>query len=148
MGTILYSEQPPTLEEFNGLRRDAGWGVFQDLGALEQGLRNSLYHVCARHNGWIVGMGRVVGDGSITFYIQDVIVAQEYRDQGIGREIMHYLMRFVAQNATAGAIVGLMAAKGKEGFYEKFGFIGRPNEHFGKGMFMFWPKEKVEHDNS
>ena len=27
-----------------------------------------------------------------------------------------------------------MAAKGKEEFYKKFGFIDRPNENFGCGM--------------
>jgi hypothetical protein len=35
--------------------------------------------------------------------------------------------------------VGLFAAKGKEPFYERFGFIGRPNETLGKGMIHFWP---------
>ena len=30
----------------------------------------------------------------------------------------------------------LGASKGKEGFYEKFGFVSRPNEELGAGMIL------------
>lgn len=35
-------------------------------------------------------------------------------------------------------VVGLMAAVGKEPFYQKFGFHTRPNEREGAGMLQFW----------
>jgi hypothetical protein len=38
------------------------------------------------------------------------------------------------------AYVALMAAKGKEGFYQKFGFEERPNDHLGAGMTQ-WIKK-------
>ena len=31
----------------------------------------------------------------------------------------------------------LGASKGKEGFYERFGFISRPNEDLGAGMILY-----------
>ena len=31
----------------------------------------------------------------------------------------------------------LGAAKGKEGFYEKFGFVTRPNDDVGAGMILY-----------
>lgn len=31
----------------------------------------------------------------------------------------------------------LGASKGKEGFYEKFGFISRPNDKLGAGMILY-----------
>jgi hypothetical protein len=31
-------------------------------------------------------------------------------------------------------MINLMAARGKEGFYKKFGFIERPNDEKGAGM--------------
>jgi hypothetical protein len=34
-------------------------------------------------------------------------------------------------------MVVLVAAKGKEEFYEKFGFINRPNDIYGAGMTLF-----------
>ena len=35
-----------------------------------------------------------------------------------------------------------MSAKEKEAFYEKFGFLKRPTDNLGAGMFHLW-KEKV-----
>ena len=34
-----------------------------------------------------------------------------------------------------------MAAAGKEGFYERYGFIRRPTERLGAGMALFWRAE-------
>ena len=31
-------------------------------------------------------------------------------------------------------MVNLMATPGNESFYEKFGFVARPNDHMGAGM--------------
>lgn len=41
--------------------------------------------------------------------------------------------------------MSIMAAKDKDAFYEKLGFIGRPNDIFGPGMikrFLVEDKEK------
>jgi GNAT superfamily N-acetyltransferase len=140
MSKIVYIEQAPSLDDYNQLRHDVGWGRYADLAALESGLCHSLYHICAKDGDITIGIGRVIGDGSITFYIQDVIVDADYQGRGIGKRIMEYIMRFIASKATPGAVVGLMAAKGKEGFYEKFGFIGRPTDQYGKGMIIMWPE--------
>ena len=141
MDTIAFIERPPSLEDYNRLRDDVGWGVYADHDGLREGLVRSLYHVLAQHEGNTIGMGRVIGDGRITFYIQDVIVDAPYRRRGIGKEIMRRIMRYIASNAVDGAVIGLMAAKGKESFYEAFDFIGRPNEAFGKGMIILWSED-------
>lgn len=49
-------------------------------------------------------------------------------------------MNYIAENACDGAVVGLMSAKGKEEFYERFGFWKRPNENFGHSMIQFWTR--------
>jgi GNAT superfamily N-acetyltransferase len=89
----------------------------------------------------LIAMGRVIGDGFITFYIQDIIVWKEFQRKGIGTNIMKRIMEYLSRVATEEAIIGLFAAKGKESFYEKFNFIPRPNEEFGKGMIQFWNVE-------
>ena len=38
------------------------------------------------------------------------------------------------------AVVGLMAATGKEPFYEKYGFTRRPTNTLGAGMTIFYKK--------
>ena len=135
---ITYSEDPPSVAEYNLFREHVGWGAYTDTQAAAYGLEHSLFHVTARAGDKLIGMGRLIGDGAITFYIQDVIVQEAYRGQGIGKAIMARLMQFIARKATEGAIVGLQAAKGKEAFYEQFNFIPRPNEELGKGMVQFW----------
>ena len=45
--------------------------------------------------------------------------------------------RVVGDGARSTVTVGLMAATGKEPFYERLGFNVRPNAHQGSGMQRF-----------
>ena len=124
-------------KDFIRLRKAAGWGIHPENQA-EVGLKNSLFTVAAIHNNQVIGMGRLVGDGFMICYIQDLIVLPEYQGKGIGTAIMERLMTYISDNAIPETCVtaGLFSAKGKEGFYEKFGFYIRPNDNRGAGMEM------------
>ncbi|MHA2035749.1 MAG: GNAT family N-acetyltransferase [Promethearchaeota archaeon] len=98
-----------------------------DEEAYKKGLQGSLYCVCAELNGEIIGMVRVIGDSGLYFYIQDVIVLPQYQKRGIGMLLMKKVMNFLDNNISTLTVVGLMASKGKEPFYEKFGFTKRPS---------------------
>lgn len=139
MGEFKFIERKPTVEELFNLRESVGWGI-GEKAAFEKGLRNSLYGICVFKDNEIIGTSRVIGDGYTCFYVQDVIVKPEYQRKGIGFEMMKKVMNFIKKNACDGAVVGLMSAKGKEKFYEKFGFWIRPNEYSGHGMMQFWKK--------
>lgn len=139
MENYVVTERMATVKELTELRRLAGWGI-PDEEALRLGLGNSLYGVCVVIDENIIGTARIVGDRSTCFYIQDVIVHPKYQRRGIGLSMMRKLMDFINKNACDGAVVGLMSAKGKEQFYQKFGFWTRPNEYFGHGMMQFWKK--------
>lgn len=130
-------ERKPTPEELEGLRKAVNWGI-PDRESLEIGLKNSLFGVCAFIEGNVIGTARIVGDGKTCFYIQDVIVHPAYQRKGVGTEMMKKVMNYISDNACKGAVVGLMSAKGKEEFYNKYGFWKRPNDHFGNGMMQFW----------
>jgi len=67
-----------------------------------------------------------------------VIVAPDEQRQGIGTLLMDSIMAYIRANASHNALVGLMSAKGKEFFYEKFGFTNRPTITLGSGMTIFW----------
>jgi GNAT superfamily N-acetyltransferase len=123
--------------EFTELRRSVGWET-GDSVAYEKRLENSLFAACAFLGDEVVGMARVVGDGSTCFYVQDVIVRPEHQQLGIGQALMEKVMDYVGEYACVGAVVGMMVAKDREVFYEKFGFWKRPNEQFGPGMMQFW----------
>ena len=69
-------------------------------------------------------------------YIADVIVHPEFQGNGLGRAVMEQIMAQIRAWLKPGykVMVSLMSAKGKEPFYNKFGFINRPDERFGCGM--------------
>ncbi|CAM2904094.1 N-acetyltransferase [Vibrio diazotrophicus] len=82
-------------------------------------------------------MARIVGDGVMYFYIQDVVVSPNHRQKGLGSILMQEIERYLEQNAPSNATVGLLAATGKESFYERYGYVIRPTEALGHGMCKF-----------
>ena len=83
-----------------------------------------------------VGMARIVGDGGDMYLIVDVMVHPDHQKQGIGRMLLERINGFLGDLASDGRVlmVNLMATPGNEGFYEKFGYVRRPNEEMGSGM--------------
>lgn len=136
-GGFTIIERIPTVEEYIKLRNSVGWGI-AERESIQKGLSNSLYAVCIEFGGNIIGMGRVIGDGALAYYIQDIIVLPAFQKQGVGRLIMDDIIRHLKKNCTPNSIVGLMAAKRVTAFYEKYGFIARPDEKHGPGMFIRW----------
>ena len=119
------------------LRESAGWSILTEKQA-EAGIKGSLYSVTAICNDKVIGIGRLVGDGFTVCYIQDIIVLPEFQGKGVGTAIMKKLIAYIKNNAipNSNVTVGLFSAKGREGFYEKFGFYTRPNDNRGAGMMM------------
>ena len=130
--TIALVERAPTSDEYRRLRASVGWNEV-DADGVVAGLSSSLYAVVLERDGDAVGCGRVVGDGGIYFYLQDVIVLPELQGQGWGARIMEAVMRYVEVAARPGSFIGLMAAKDAEGFYLRYGFERRPDDR--PGMF-------------
>ena len=91
---------------------------------MEKALKNGLFNVSAVCDGKVVGMGRLVGDGAMYWYLQEIIVLPEYQGKGIGKSIVNRLIEHIKSEAVPGTKIeiGLTAVKGKEPFYEKFGF--------------------------
>ena len=80
-----------------------------------------MYILTAYENDEPIGMGRIVGDGAVICYVQDLIVIPEKQSDGIGGMILNRLKKFVAQEGIPGTTMmfDLMCAKGRENFYEK-----------------------------
>ena len=123
--------------EYNKIRNTTAWDKL-DLATIEKGLKKSLFSVCLYDVDKLIGIGRIVGDGSIYFYIQDIIVIPEYQGKGFGKIIMNEIMQYIDDNANHNSFIGLMAAVGVENFYHKFGFKTRPASR--PGMFLVYKK--------
>ena len=126
------------VETYLDIRASVHWKVLRKEQA-QKALNNSLYTVMAVENGKTIGMGRIVGDGAVICYIQDFVVRPEYQGASIGRKMMERLIAHVEELRMdqSEMMLCLMCAKGRERFYEKFGFIGRPTENLGPGMIQY-----------
>ncbi|UYV36914.1 GNAT family N-acetyltransferase [Rhodobacteraceae bacterium D3-12] len=139
IASLTFKFEPPSPMEFIKFRADCGWGEIGKDTA-QAALDASVLDLTCRSGEELVGFARVVGDGVLYFYIQDVIVSSDWRGHRIGQKIMSLLMERLQERATDGATIGLMAADGKEPFYEHFGFQARPTDRLGAGMTQFVKK--------
>lgn len=128
--------EAPSVADFLQLRAAVGWTKI-NAKLVKQSLINSLFHVSAYHNQQLVGMGRIVGDGALHFYIQDVMVTPTHQRLGVGTTLMEHIETYIDKNAEQGATIGLMAAQGKENFYRRYGYLQRPTAVLGYGMCKF-----------
>ena len=116
-------ENKLTAKDFIRLKVATGF-MDRPLEQVEKALAKDLFDVTAVYNGKVIGMGRLVGDGYMYWYLQEIIVLPEYQGMGIGKRIVNRLLDYIKEQTEPGTIVsvGLTAAAGKETFYEKFGF--------------------------
>lgn len=112
----------------------AGWHVLA-LAAYELAMQNSYACVSARdQSGRLVGCGRLVSDGAIHCWLHDIIVLPEWRGLGVGKRVVTALVD-VARDAGI-PYLGLFAAVGMAGFYEKVGF--QPRKETAPGMYLWF----------
>lgn len=131
-----FKENAITPEIYRELRSSVEWTNF-NVEQTAQGLSRSLYSLVVFDEQKPVGMGRVVGDG-IYNIICDVVVDPAYQGKGIGSQIMKRLLNYLKKQTPENGrtSIQLIAEKGKETFYERFGFKLVPNESSGSGMRM------------
>jgi GNAT superfamily N-acetyltransferase len=135
---IEIKENELTVEEYLRIRQQVGWKKLKKEQA-ERALQNSLLVVAVYKEDTLVGMGRIVGDGAVICYVQDLIVVPGCQGNGIGSTILKRLTRFVEslRQEDSEMMFCLMCAKGRETFYEKHGFIARPTDTLGPGMIQY-----------
>lgn len=135
---ITYKEHTPTPKDFNNLTEAVDWGTRENK-IIEEALKHTLYSLCVYDENKLIGYGRIIGDKTIFLYIQDIMVIPEYQGKKIGTGIMNKLIEKINEYKKVNPEIRtyLGASKGKESFYEKFGFISRPNEDLGAGMILY-----------
>ena len=130
-----------TAEEYMELRKIVGWGLYPLEQAVD-GLKNTTHIYALKKDGKTIALLRILWDHGYVVYIADVIVRPEFQGQGLGRKLMTHAMEYIRGLLKQGwrVMVSLMAAKGKEEFYKKFGFFTRPDEEHGCGMSQWIEK--------
>lgn len=135
---IIIKESKITVQDYLAIRAKVEWRELLESQA-EKALKNSLIVIGAYDEERLVGMGRIVGDGAVICYVQDLIVIPEYWHKKVGSMVLNALVRYVEnlRERDSQMVLCLMCAKGREAFYEQHGFIARPTENLGPGMIQY-----------
>ncbi len=138
MEMLTFREDVRDVETYLSLRKQVDW-VELSLPQAQKALDNSLKIFTAYDGERAIGMGRIVGDGAVICYIQDLIVIPEYQHKHVGSMLIQRLVGYVRRITAPGTrmMLCLMCAKGREEFYEKQGFIPRPTPGLGPGMIQY-----------
>lgn len=110
-------------EEILYLYKSAGWWKESDNKSLINFLiKNSCIFVIAvdKKNKKTVGMGRLLSDGVSDAYIQDVFVLEDYRELGIGKKLIIFLLEYCRKHHISW--IGLISEPNQDTFYSKLGF--------------------------
>lgn len=119
---IRIEHRLPTPDEHRRLAESVGWGHAFNWAALHASLEASLAGVVAHVEDEVVGMGRLVGDGAMYFYIQDVAVDPTYQGRGVGHMVVEALLQHIRDTASGPVFVGLFATDAALPLYERNGF--------------------------
>ena len=127
-------ENSITPQEYNELRNKVNWKKI-DIIRTEKALQESKYVKKVVLNNNPIAMGRAISDGMYVLIV-DVVVIPEYQNKGIGKMVINELLEEIEKDTKDGdaTSITLIAVSGKEGFYEKCGFIKLPNRETGHAM--------------
>jgi len=132
--TVNIIERRPTVAEFAAVTAAVGFRPHPPE-AIAAGLANSLFVVCAVAEERVIGIGRVVGDGALHFYLTGVMVIPEYQRQGVGSRIVEALLACVKRVTHANILVEALPLPGLDVFYSRFGF--KAPRQYAPGMHLW-----------
>ena len=119
---------PQQQEVVRSLYRSVGWWFAADEDKpelIERIIAGSHCFCIALEENQIIGIGRAISDGIIDAYIQDVVVHENYRRQGIGTALVQHIIDILTKNGIDW--IGLIASPGSESLYRKLGFRDMPH---------------------
>lgn len=98
------------------------WKKSYDSSGIKYLIKGSLAFVVAVDNKTkkAIGMGRIISDGVSDAYFQDILVLPDYRNMGIGAEIVKTLLDHCLSKGILW--IGLIAEPDQDGFYSTLGF--------------------------
>lgn len=116
----------PNQEEYYNLFTTTGWNKDYNLTPeeLHKSIQSSWKHISVYSKSILIGFGRIISDGVLHAIIVDLIIHPDFQKKGIGSIILNKLIQACKEKNIKD--IQLFAARGKYGFYEKYGFIKRP----------------------
>lgn len=120
---------PAALAEIRRLYLIAGWcSEADDVSFLPPLFAGSELVFSAWSGDHVAGIGRAISDGVSDAYLQDIVVAPEFRRRGIGTALVTGLTDRLRRRGIGW--IGLVGAPGTEAFYASLGFRAPENHTF------------------
>ncbi len=121
MSIIIIEQKHIEQDDLKSLYDDVEWYAYtKDLNQLQQALIRSLNVVSAWEHRKLIGLTRIVGDGLTIVYVQDILVLNEYQNQGIATLMMQYVLE--KYKDVRQKVLLTEEAPDVRHFYEKNGF--------------------------
>ncbi|MGT2784452.1 GNAT family N-acetyltransferase [Streptococcus merionis] len=123
---MLYREiQDSDIERLEELYQKEKWTSFKSH--MIQSLKDKSHWVIAEEDGNICGFARYITDGVLTVYLCELIVATDFRQQGIGRSLIQEIF-----SRHVGLRIDL--ASFNDDFYDRLSFrkIGSAYRNYGE----------------
>lgn len=122
--------EKPTPEDYVSLRLRSGMGS-KDLERSRIALENSLFTASIYDEAKLIGFGRIVGDGGITYVVSDIMVDKDYWRRGYADQIMKVIHNYLNENTYEDSYISLIANAPADLLYKKYQFEYLPENKCG-----------------
>ena len=96
------------------------WARGRSFETVKRSIENSICFGVYDNTDKLVGFARVLTDSAVFAYIMDVFILEDFRKQGLGKQLMDAIMK---HPDTQGLQRVMLATNDAHKLYEKFGFV-------------------------
>ena len=105
------------VDEVQRLLKMTYWADKRSAETIDQSMRNSAcFGIRSEKDQELIGFARVISDYATTWYLCDVIIDPEYREQGLGKALVAYI------TSKFSGLRGLLLTRDAHGLYAQYGF--------------------------
>jgi len=95
------------------------WAIGRSFETVKRSIENSICFGVYNNSDKLVGFARVLTDYAVFAYIMDVFILEDYRRQGLGKQLMSEIMQL---SDLHGLQRFMLATNDAHELYEKYGF--------------------------
>jgi len=112
------------------LLKQTYWADQRPMEQVRRSMENSCCYGAVLEDGRMVGFARVISDFATTYYLCDVIIDAQHRNEGLGRMLISY----IESRPEYQGLRGILITRDAHGLYEKFGYQTIEGRAMVKGL--------------